>query len=176
MRTRTLLSSLIAAGLMAAPVAQAQCVNPAEHTAMDVSWLKSQLMVTAITCKQEDKYNAFVQRFRPDLVNADKALASYFNRAHGRRGTAQRDDYITNLANSQAQTNLRQGSAFCDRSGGMLDEVQQLRTSSELADYAAAKGLAQPIAVTACGAGAATTTHTASPTRRASTRSSSHRS
>lgn len=171
---RTLLSSLIAAGLLAAPVAQAQCVQPAEQTALDVSWLKSQAMVTALTCNQQDKYNAFVVRYRADLVNADKQLAGYFQRAHGRRGTAQRDDYITQLANSQSQTGIKQGTSFCDRSASLLDEVMALRTSQELSDYAAAKGLAQPISVSACGA-AAPRAASSSSTRRTST-SSRHRS
>lgn len=176
---RTLLSSLIAAGLLAAPVAQAQCVRTAEQSALDVAWLKSQLMVTAITCKQEDKYNAFVQRFRPELISADRTVASYFQRAHGRRSQAQHDDFNTQLAQSQAQANLRQGNQFCNRSGDILDEVQALRTSAELAEYAAAKGVVHPIAVTACGAGPeprATTTASSTSTRRASTGRSSNRS
>ena len=176
---RTLLYSLIAAGLMAAPVAQAQCVRTAEQSALDVAWLKSQLMVTAITCKQEDKYNAFIQRFRPDLVSAEQTVKGYFQRAHGRRSQAQHDDYNTQLAQSQAQLNLRQGNQFCNRSSFILDEVQALRTGEELAEYAAAKGVAHPIAISACGAGPeprTTTTASSSSTRRASTTRNAHRS
>ena len=173
---RTLLSSLIAAGLMAAPVAQAQCVRTAEQSALDVAWLKSQLMVTALTCKQEDKYNAFIQRFRPDLVSAEKTVTGYFQRAHGRRSQSQHDEFNTQLAQSQAQANLRQGNQFCNRSGFILDEVQALRTGGELAEYAAAKGVVHPVAVTVCGAGAEPTTTASSSTRRASTGRSSSRS
>ena len=135
---------------------------------MDISWLKSQLMVTALTCRQDEKYNAFVNRYRSELVAQDKALAGYFTRVNGNQGAKRRDDYVTQLANNQSQTGLRQGTAFCDRSASILDEVQMLRGTNELADFAAAKGVVQPINVTACGNGPEPRVTTAS--------SSSHRS
>ncbi len=166
---RILLTTLVAASLAAAPAfaATANCARAVDHTALDVTALKTQLMVVALTCQHQDKYDAFVRKFQPDLQAQDKSLNAYFSRAGGRASAKQRDDYVTNLANVQSQTGLRQGSLFCDRTVGVFDEVMALKTG-ELAEYAAAKAVAaQPINVSDCGAAAAPT-RTASNTRRKS--------
>ena len=69
-----------------------------------------------------------------------------------RRGRQQHDDYITQLANSQSQTGLRQGSLYCRYNLGTFDEVMALRSGAELTDYAAGKSIAQPISMSECGA------------------------
>lgn len=150
---RVLFSGLLAAGLLGGQVAAAQsCARPADVSAFDLAGLKTQLMVTALTCKADDQYNAFVTKYRPALLENEKALASYFNRAHGRRSQQQRDDYITQLANSHMQTGLKQGNRFCDRNMGAFEEVMSLRNSSELADFAAGKSHSQPLSLANCGA------------------------
>ena len=59
-------AALLAGALLsAAGIAAAKpCAKPADVTAFDVAGLKSKLMVTALTCNQQDRYNDFVQRFR----------------------------------------------------------------------------------------------------------------
>ena len=59
---------------------------------MDLTGLKTQLMVLALTCKAEDRYDAFVNKYRSDLQTTDKNLAAYFTRAGGRNSAKQRDD------------------------------------------------------------------------------------
>ena len=151
---RLLLTSLVTASLMAGPAfAAGECTRPAEHTALDVTALKTQLMVMALTCKVDERYNSFVVKFRPDLVQTDKSLNGFFTRSYGRSGTKQRDDYVTQLANSQSQTGLKQGSRYCDRNLATFDEVMALRNSEELTEFAAGKSFsAQPITVADCGA------------------------
>src|SRR4051794_35800196 len=84
----------------AAPTDRAPiCARPAEVAAFETTKLKSQLMVAATSCHGEDKYNAFVTRYRPELVASNKTLAGYFSRSGGRRGQQQFDDFITQLAN-----------------------------------------------------------------------------
>lgn len=164
---RLLLTSLMAASLISSPLLAADCTRPAEHTALDVTALKTQLMVTALTCKVDEKYNSFVVKYRPDLVQTDKSLNSYFTRAYGRAAAKQRDDYVTQLANIQSQTGLKQGSLFCDRNMAIFDEVMALRTSAELTDFAAGKAVAaQPITVTECAAGPERPARTAPARRR----------
>ena len=167
---RLMLSSLVAASLLAGPALAADCLRPTDHVAMDVIALKTQLMVTALTCQADERYNAFIRKYQPDLVREDKSLNGYFSRSYGRSAQKQRDDYVTQLANSQSQTGLKQGSAFCDRNVGTFDEVMALRNNAELADYAAGRAGAQPIAVSACGNGPATSTptRTSTPARRRS--------
>ena len=150
---RILFSSLVAAGLLTSQMAAAEtCARPADKTAFDVAGLKSQLMVTAITCEATERYNAFILRYRPDLVAQEKVLNAYFSRSFGRRAQAQHDDYITSLANSQSQSGLKSGTGFCQENVSMFDEVMKLHGASELTDYASGKTLVQPIALVACTA------------------------
>lgn len=154
---RILVSGMLAVALLTSQAAVAQCIRPTDHTAFDVTVLKTHLMVTALTCAANEKYNAFVTKYQPELVQHDKALGGYFSRAHGRRARQQQDDYVTQLANSQSQVGVVQGSLFCNRNIGMFDEVMALRSGSELTDFAAGKAFAQPISLSACTDAPATT-------------------
>nr|WP_245528503.1 hypothetical protein [Gluconobacter morbifer] len=144
-------STLLAA---AAPVnAQAaQCGNSPAHEAFDVQGLKSELMVTALSCKAQDRYNAFVAKFRPALLDAEKRLDGYFRTTYGRRAQAERDDYITQLADIQSLGGLKSGTVFCQQREAMFDEIDALETSSDLAHYAEAKDVAQPASYESCEA------------------------
>ncbi len=148
---RIFLSGLVAAGLLTSHVAAAQtCARPADRHAFDVTGLKSQLMVTALTCNVNEKYNEFVVKYRPDLMSSDKALGAYFSRAYGRQAQKQHDDYITQLANSQSQNGLKRGTQFCAENASIFDEVQALKGGAELPDFAAGKALSQPVSLTTC--------------------------
>lgn len=150
---RIMTSALLAAGLLSAGIAAAQpCARPTDAVALDIASLKSKLMVTALTCNQQDRYNDFVQRFRSDLMTHERALHAYFVRAFGGRAQREHDDYITSLANTQSQTGIRQGTLFCQQNIGIFAEVMALAKGSDLPGYAAAKHLAQPVEVVACPA------------------------
>ena len=124
---RILFSSLVAAGLLTSQMASAEsCARPADKTAFDVAGLKSHLMVTAITCEATERYNAFIARYRPNLLAEEKVLTAYFSRTYGKRAQAQHDDYITSLANSQSQDGLKSGTSFCDQNISMFDDVMKL--------------------------------------------------
>ena len=165
---RILMSAVVAASLFGSHLAAAaeSCARPAERTAFDVAGLKSQLMVTALTCSADEKYNSFVARFRPTLINAEKDLNAYFSRTFGRRGQSQHDDYVTQLANSQSQTGLKQGNSFCNQSVGIFDEVAALRSPAELPDFASGKTLVQPVNYESCGGVSRVTRAVASTTHR----------
>jgi hypothetical protein len=153
---RSLLTTVFAASLVVTPALAAECTRPAEHAALDVTALKTELMVMALTCQADDKYNSFVTKFRPDLLQTDKSLAAFFTRSYGRTAMKQRDDYVTNLANSQSRVGLKQGSLFCDHNIATFDEVMAVKNSTELTEFAAGKSYsAQPITVADCAAGAA---------------------
>lgn len=166
---RMLVSGLLAIGLTS-NIAAAQCVRPGDYPAFDVTALKTKLMVTALTCSADEKYNAFITRYRPELASQDKALNSFFSRANSRRARQQHDDYVTQLANSQSQTGLSQGSLFCRYNLGTFDEVMALRSGAELTDFAAGKSILQPVVAPEC---AATSTSASAPAKRSRTR---HRS
>jgi len=137
--------------LLTAGIATAEpCAKPADVTAFDVAGLKSKLMVTALTCNQQDRYNDFVQRFRTDLLAHEKALRAYFARVFGGRAQREHDDYITSLANTQSQNGIRQGTLFCQQNVAIFTEVMAIAKGSELAGYAASKQIQQPISITSC--------------------------
>jgi hypothetical protein len=164
---RILVSTLVAAGLLASHAASAEsCARPAERAAFDVAGLKSQLMVTAISCQMEERYNAFVMRYRPDLVRQERTLNSYFDRSFGRGATREHDDYITSLANAQSQNGIRAGMAFCQQNVGLFDEVMALRTGGELPTLAASHTLTQPIALMECASAIRTAQATPTPRKR----------
>ena len=164
---RMLVSGLLAIGLTS-NVAAAQCARPADYPALDVAALKAKLMVTALTCSADDKYNAFITKYRPELASQDKALSSFFSRAGARRARQEQDGYITQLANSQSQTGLSQGSLFCRYNLGTFDEVLALRSGAELTDFAAGKSIQQPVVEPECAAAPAPATRSRARTRRRS--------
>jgi len=148
---RIAFSACLAAGLLGAGIAAAQpCAKPADVSAFDVAGLKSKLMVTALTCNLQDRYNEFVQRFRTDLMSHERALHAYFSRAFGGRAQHEHDDYVTSLANTQSQSGIRQGTLFCQQNAGIFTEVLALTKGAELASYASSKALPQPVDVVAC--------------------------
>lgn len=163
-----LTAGLVAGQIVAAPLAAAQCVHPADHASFDITALKTSLLVVALTCGADERYNAFVRKYQPELAAQDHALGAYFTRVHGRTGRKQQDDYVTQLANSQSQDGNKQGKWFCSRNLPAFDEVMALHGSGELAEFAAGKSVAQPINVTACEGTPASTRSTPSRSRRRS--------
>ncbi|GBQ61940.1 hypothetical protein AA103196_0178 [Ameyamaea chiangmaiensis NBRC 103196] len=157
-------------GLLAstlAPVAHAAgtCgVTPA-HEAFDVQGLKSELMVTALSCSQQDRYNAFVAKFRAHLMDEEARLNAYFRTTYGKSAQREHDDYITQLANVQSEKSLNSGTAFCNQRVAMFDEVQVLDNASDLSAYAEAKDITQPASYETCGAPVTTPTRATSARR-----------
>ena len=150
----SILSAALAAGPAVAkthPVTRIEtCTKTADRTAFDTEGLKSELMVTALTCQEKDKYNGFMRTYQPDVASQEHELAAYFKRAYGRGATKAYDDYISNLANVQEQEGLKAGSAFCQIFPQMFDEVMSLHDGTELADYAHSQAIVQPVAFTTC--------------------------
>lgn len=150
MRPMMLAAPILAALLGAPPAVAEPCTRPADMAAFDVASLKSQLMVTALTCDMRDQYNAFVVRFRSDLMAQEHTLQGFFARAFGQRGQQRHDDYITSLANAHSQAGIRDGTQYCHRNAGLLNEVLSLPNGVTLTGYAASKSLVQPIALQSC--------------------------
>ncbi len=169
MRTQLFRACLVMSSLLAAGAADAahrhairtrttnvpasQCApQRADTEAFNVTGLKSELMVTALSCNEQDRYNAFVAKFHPDLIAEEAALNTYFSRAFGRSAQKAHDDYITQLANVQAERGLQAGVAFCQQRMSMFDEVQALDNASDLDGYAHGKDIVQPADFQTCSA------------------------
>ncbi len=164
---RRMFHGLVAAGLLAAPYAQAQqCSSPSDQTVFDLEALKSSMMVLATGCPGLDNdYNAFVNRYKPELGQNERALTAYFKRTYGRNAQREQDAYVTNLANAQSQVGMHQGSDFCPRTTAIFSEAMALRNGRDLPEFAAGKDLI-PAQLGACvPAPSPTRTRTASAAR-----------
>jgi hypothetical protein len=140
------------------------CARAPEKAALQVAALKSRLMVTALACDANEKYNAFINANRPALLPQEKALSSYFARNYGRRAQAEHDEYITSLANAQSRRRTVDSYWFCRQGAQLYSEVAALKSPAELPPYAATKVISQPVNITECPA-AAPTPSRASPAR-----------
>lgn len=137
-------AALLAATLLAlAPssMALARCADPSEQSVFEVEALKSELMVVGITCKQEDRYNAFMERYKPRLAENYRSFEQHFSRARGKAGKGATDSYVTNLAQTRGFEAQKLGSDYCLRNPGLFDEVMALPSPNELPAYAAGKDL-----------------------------------
>ncbi len=148
----TLAAVTLIANTALAPVTAAEpCARNDEKQGFDVASLKSELMVIAIACQAQPRYNEFVVRYKTELQADERALNRYFARSAGRHAQERHDNYITNLANTQSEEGVRQGTLFCPQHLPLFDEVMALKTVRELPAYAQGKALAQPIAIVECG-------------------------
>lgn len=134
---------LLMAGLLLAPpaFAAARCPSQQDQSVFEIEALKTELMVIGITCKEEERYNAFVRRFQPALAANNRAFGQYFARIKGRAGQRANDTYITNLAQARATEAQALGSDFCPRNTALFNEVMSLSSAAELPAYAAGKDL-----------------------------------
>jgi len=159
-RARSALALILGCCLTAAGAVEARasvsCSVPQTREAFDVEGLKSELMVTALSCNQQDRYNAFVAKFRPELLAQEASLDAYFHSTYGRSAQREHDDYITQLANGESEHGTKSGTSFCDQRVGMFDEVEALSDAKDLSGYAEAKDITEPAAYDTCTPPAAT--------------------
>lgn len=148
---RRLLSSLAAVSLLTVQQAQAEleCLPPQERAAVEVAALRSQLMVLATGCHDDNGYNAFIRKFQAELMSNEKAIGEIFKHKYGRRGQQEHDQFTTDLANAESSAGMHLGTDFCDHNGMIVQEVLALRSANELASYAAGKDLV-PASLSVC--------------------------
>jgi hypothetical protein len=158
---RTFALAIAAACLAATGVSAAQ--RCPEQSVFDVEALKSEMMVLATACHDDTQYNAFVERYQPQLMATERSLDSYFRRVYGRRGQSEHDAYITSLANAQSDEGLKQGTDFCPRTAMLFQEAMALDGPGDLAAFAAGQDLV-PSSLGSCQAPAAV--HVVSTRRR----------
>jgi hypothetical protein len=158
---RRLLSSLAALSLLAAQQAEAQmldCLQPQERSAVEVAALRSELMVLATGCHQDEPYNAFIRKYQPDLMGNEKAVGAIFKRMYGGRSQQEHDRFTTDLANGESSAGMRLGTDFCAHDSMLFSEVMALQSATELAAYAAGKNLV-PTTLDVCPQMAQATAH-----------------
>jgi hypothetical protein len=140
-----------------------QCSSVADQSAFEVQALRSELMVLATGCHDDDRYNAFIRRYQSDLQANERLINAYFQHRYGRAAQTEHDRFVTDLANAISRQGSDLGGDFCPRNGLIFNEVLALESSAELADFAAGKDLV-PTSVEVCKpmpSSAATTRKTA---------------
>lgn len=136
--------------LSAQPVlAQRQCTSLSDQSAFEVQALRSELMVLATGCHEDDRYNAFIRRFQADLQGNERAINAYFQHRYGRAAQTEHDRFVTDLANAISHQGSDLGGDFCPRNGMIFNEVLALQSPAELPDFAAGKNLV-PATVEIC--------------------------
>ena len=153
---RRLMTGLLTASLLASTAARAQnCASSADQATFDVEALKSMMLVLATNCHEDQRYNAFVNRYKGELGRMEAGFDGYFKRTYGRRGQAEHDAYITQLANAQFGAGLKQGGDFCQHTDVIFDEAMSLRSGADLPAFAAGKDLV-PESLGSCTAASGT--------------------
>lgn len=103
MTVKPLLAVLaVAVWLATAPANAAPCISPADETALGARYLQTELMVAALSCSEQSRYNAFVSTFRAQIGAQSAALRKLFKRVYGGNGSRQLNAYVTRLANDAA--------------------------------------------------------------------------
>ena len=164
---RIVFSSLVAATVLTSQAASAACVSPTDRAALDVAGLKTQLMVQTLTCKTDTQYNAFISKFKPELVADEHVAKSYFSGVYGRSSQKRQDEYMTQLANVKSDASQRDGSRFCAHNEEVFSEVLALQNGAELRQYAAGRATATPTALETCDGSETVKKEAATPHRRA---------
>jgi hypothetical protein len=129
--------------------AAAPCASASDQAAFDVQALRSELMVVATGCHDDDQYNAFIRRYQPDLQANERQISTYFQHRYGRNGQTEHDRFVTDLANAISRQGSDLGGDFCPRNGELFHEVMALGTAAQLTEYAAGKNLL-PTTVEVC--------------------------
>jgi len=147
--TRLAVGLLFTASLgLAAARAAPRCGTEHDQSVFELEALKTELVV-ATDCHDQDQYNEFVQRYRPQLANTEHEFDSYYNHLLGKKGQHARDEYVTALANADSSAAQAIGRDYCPRNGVLFGEVMALPNPTQLPAYAAGKDLI-PAALGAC--------------------------
>jgi hypothetical protein len=164
---RRVLSSVAALSLLAVQQAHAEldCLQPQERPVVEVAALRSELMVLATGCGQDERYNAFVHKYQADLLGNEKAVGDVFKRMYGKRAQQEHDRFTTDLANGESSAGMHLGTDFCSRNGMLFAEVMALQSPTQLAAYAAGKDLV-PTSIDLCPQVAQAPAHRAATTKR----------
>ncbi|HSC60823.1 MAG TPA: hypothetical protein VLC29_06295 [Rhizomicrobium sp.] len=104
------------------------CSRAEETAGVKAEILQQQLMVAAYSCHMEGAYNAFVVNYRPDLIAADGAAQSLFQRASA-QGADQYQTFKTQLANDFSLDSQNQD-GFCDNAQSMFEQAAEHRGQS----------------------------------------------
>jgi len=130
-------------------LAARQCSSLADQSAFEVQALRSELVVLATGCHEDERYNAFVRKFQGDLQANERAINAYFQRRYGHLAQTEHDRFVTDLANAMSRRGSDMGGDYCPHNGLIFNEVLSLASPKDLPEFAAGKNLI-PASMTVC--------------------------
>lgn len=131
------------------PTTAKACAAPAEMAALQSRVLLSDLMVSALSCNEQPRYNAFVTKYKGDLGKHGAALQQYFGKAYGGAGRSQMNRFVTDLANNSSNYSLEHITLYCQETRKEFEDLLASNQTS-LASYAASTPHANIHGVTPC--------------------------
>ncbi|MFN3077028.1 MAG: hypothetical protein ABT940_09150 [Alphaproteobacteria bacterium] len=141
---------LAVAGTMAVSTVQAApCAKPPEMAALSVSELQSDLLVAALNCDAQARYNAFVEKFRPELDKANRTVGAWFRSAYGKGAQSRVDKFKTSAANDASARNLAAPRGYCTEASTLFDTLDTT-TPDKLAEIATRQPFADAHGIAAC--------------------------
>ena len=123
-------------------------ISAAERRAHEVYALRTEAIVGAQSCRMLDRFNAFATKFSRELTQEGRALRSYFQKMHGKRGDSELDDFVTQLSN---KTFASTGAApeFCAHTSALFDNLLALPVG-QLAKFSGARDVTALPAMDVC--------------------------
>ncbi len=102
----------------------ANCALDNEKKALDVRALQTQLMVAALSCGEQQRYNEFMQKFKKELSLQGDGLKQYFSRVYNNQSERQQNNFVTKLANTSSKLSLEEDEeVFCETASALFDDV-----------------------------------------------------
>jgi hypothetical protein len=118
-----LVFALVLAAAAPAWAGRATCVSARDEIALNARVLQTELMVAALACGEERRYNAFVITFRREIAAQGSSLRRLFSRAYGPAGTRQLNAFVTRLANDASVRSGAAGGRYCAAAGSLMAEA-----------------------------------------------------
>ncbi|MGZ9107161.1 MAG: hypothetical protein ACXW3M_15440 [Rhodoplanes sp.] len=96
--------------------------------ALNTRVLQTELMVAALSCDEQQRYNAFVTNYRSHLEAQGASLRAWFGRAYGSASESELNAFVTKLANDASKRSL-DAASYCASVGALLSEVLETPTN-----------------------------------------------
>lgn len=122
----TATSLTLTLGLAASPAVAAgavPCVSEDDEMALNTRVLQTELMVAALSCDEQQRYNAFVTNYRSLLATQSASLRAWFRRAYGTAGERELNSFVTRLANDESKRSADTGERYCASAAALMAET-----------------------------------------------------
>ena len=126
--TKAIAAMLATAAMTGQAFAGGVCSRAEETAAVKAEILQQQLMVAAYSCSMPGSYNAFVIKYRPDLIASDQTAQGLFKRASA-TGEAEYQTFKTRMANDFS-LDSQNDNGFCDKARDMFQTAAEHRGES----------------------------------------------